>query len=220
MQDLVIPMKMKQLLAASMLAVLCLSGCKLVKTDAAKEGAGAGPGGDQERVATLVATTFDSKLVPALKEKAVDLPALQAAIKGGLDAAGAAHGVRVGGAGGGWNFPVKATGVVVEEDLSSKAAVARIDVDGDGKADAVLQLGPVVKGTAIRDTTTLYDFSTFRDQIEFARLGRALNDKAVSTFKSPEGGLKGKTLTILGATTIRAASEQPLITPVSIEVAP
>ncbi|MBP1884116.1 DUF2291 family protein [Sinorhizobium mexicanum] len=214
-------MKMKLFLAAGMLAVLCLSGCKLVKTgEGGKNGAAAGPGGDQERVSGLVATTFDGKLVPALKEKAVDLPTLQAAIKGGLDAAGKAHGVRVGGAGGGWNFPVKGTGVVVEEDLASKAALAKVDIDGDGKADATLQLGPVVKGTALRDTTKLYDFSTFRDQIEYAKLGRALNDKAVSSLSLPKGSLKGKKVAFVGATTIRSATEQPLIVPVSVEIAP
>ena len=212
-------MNMKEILAAGMLAALCLSGCKLVKTEeAGKEAAANGPGGDQERIATLVASTYDAKLVPKLTETAVDISTLLPAIKANLDDAGKAYGLRVGGAGGGWNFSVKGTAPVVDADLVSKAAVAQLDFDGDGKADATLQLGPVVKGSAIRDTSAIYDFSTFRDQIEYAKLGRALNDKAVSGLAVPESGLKGKTVTFVGAVSIRSAGEVPLITPVSLEV--
>ncbi|WP_313199779.1 DUF2291 domain-containing protein [Rhizobium sp.] len=207
-------MKITTLFVASLLAA-SVSGCKLVKTSDGEGGAAADP------IAETVETTFDAKLVPALTEKAVDLATLQGAIKGSLDKAGESYGIRVGGAGGGWNFPVKGTATVLEDTrANTKAAVAEIDVDGDGKADATLQLGPVVKGSALRDTTNLYDFSTFRDQIEYAKLGRALNDKAVSKLPAADAELKGKKVNFVGAVVIRSASEKPLITPVSIEVAP
>lgn len=207
-------MTIKTLFVASLLAA-CLSGCKLVKTS---DGDAGGTAADP--IAEVVETTFDAKLVPALSEKAVDLAVLREAVKGGLDKAGESHGVRVGGAGGGWNFPVKGTATVVEENRASKAAVADIDLDGDGQADATLQLGPVIKGTALRDTTNLYDFSTFRDQIEYAKLGRALNDKAVSKLPGGDTALKGKSVNFVGAVVIRSATEKPLVMPVSIEEAP
>ncbi|MEB2847841.1 DUF2291 family protein [Rhizobiales bacterium RZME27] len=207
-------MKITSLLAASLLAA-SLSGCKLVKTDTAEAG-----GTAADPIAAIVETTFDTKLVPALSEKAVDLATLRDAIKTGLDKAGESHGTRVGGAGGGWNFPVKGSATVTEENRASKAATADIDLDGDGQADATLQLGPVIKGTALRDTTPLYDFSTFRDQIEYAKLGRALNDKAISKLPGADTPLKGKRVNFLGAVVIRSASEKPLVMPVSIEVAP
>ncbi len=207
-------MKITTLFVASLL-VASVSGCKLVKTNDGEGDAAVDP------IAEIVETTFDAKLVPALTEKAVDLATLQGAVKGGLDKAGESYGVRVGGAGGGWNFPVKGTATVLEDTrASTKAGVAEIDVDGDGKADAAVQLGPVVKGSALRDTTNLYDFSTFRDQIEYAKLGRALNDKAISELPSAETELKGKKVNFVGAVVIRSAGEKPLITPVSIEVAP
>jgi predicted lipoprotein len=207
-------MKITSLLVASLLAA-SLSGCKLVKTDTDEAG-----GTAADPIGEVVETSFDAKLVPALSEKAVDLATLQTAIKGGLDKAGESHGTRVGGAGGGWNFPVKGSGAVMEENRASKAATADIDLDGDGKADATLQLGPVIKGTALRDTTPLYDFSTFRDQIEYAKLGRALNDKAVSKLPGADTALKGKRINFLGAVVIRSAGEKPLVMPVSIEVTP
>lgn len=214
LKEVRVPMKITTLFVASLLAA-SVSGCKLVKTSDGEGGAAADP------IAEVVETTFDAKLVPALTEKAVDLATLQGAIKGSLDKAGESYGIRVGGAGGGWNFPVKGTATVLEDTrASTKAAVAEIDVDGDGKADATLQLGPVVKGSALRDTTNLYDFSTFRDQIEYAKLGRALNDKAVSKLPAADTELRGKKVNFVGAVVIRSASEKPLITPVSIEVAP
>ncbi len=205
-------MKIRTLFVASLLAA-SLSGCKLVKTDHS-----AGTAADP--IAELVETTFDTKLVPALEQKAVDLATLRNSIKNGLDKAGENQGVRVGGAGGGWNFAVKGSGTVVDENRASKAATAYIDLDGDGTADATLQLGPVIKGTALRDTTALYDFSTFRDQIEYAKLGRTLNDKAVSKLPAADISLKGKRINFLGAVVIRSANEKPLVMPVSIEVAP
>jgi predicted lipoprotein len=207
-------MKITTLLVASLL-VASLSGCKFVKT---ADGEAGGEAADP--IAELVETSFAAKLVPALQEKAVDLATLRDAVKGGLDKAGESHGVRVGGAGGGWNFPVRGTATVIEENRASKAAAAEIDLDGDGTADATLQLGPVIRGTALRDTTPLYDFSTFRDQIEYARLGRALNDKAVSGLPAADAGLKGKRVNFLGAVVIRSTGEKPLVMPVSIEVAP
>lgn len=200
------------LFTAGLLVALSLSGCKLVKTESADQAA-------VDPIAALVSETFEAKLVSTLSETAVDLSVLLDAVTAGLDDAGGKYGVRVGGAGGGWNFAVKGKGRVVAEDRASKAAVAEVDLDGDGTADAILQLGPVVKGSALRDATPLYDFSAFRDQIEYARLGRALNDRAVSTI-SADSALNGKTVEFLGATVLRSAGEKPLVTPVSVEVVP
>lgn len=200
------------LFTTGLVVALSLSGCKLVKTERADDAAA-------DPIATLVSESFDAKLVPALSEKAVDLSVLREAVMAGLDEAGGKYGLRVGGAGGGWNFAVKGKGKVVAENRASKAAVAEIDLDGDGTADAVLQLGPVVKGSALRDATPLYDFSAFRDQIEYARLGRALNDRAASTIPA-DSALNGKTVEFLGATVLRTSGEKPLVTPVSVEVVP
>ncbi|MFC3219519.1 DUF2291 family protein [Tianweitania populi] len=207
-------MTVRTLFVAGLLAT-SLCGCKLVATGSSGSG-----GAAADPIAELVETTFDAKLVPALTEKAADLATLRGAIKDGLDKAGESQGVKVGGAGGGWNFAVKGSGTIVDENRASKAAVAEIDLDGDGAADATLQLGPVIKGSALRDTTNLYDFSTFRDQIEYAKLGRALNDKAVSKLPAADAPLKGKRVNFLGAMVIRSGSEKPLVMPVSIEVAP
>jgi predicted lipoprotein len=212
---------MKLLMAVGMTALLSLSGCKLVKTGSAEgQAPAAGEAGDEARITALLAETYDGKLVPMLRDKAVDLTALKADIARSLDEAGKTSGVKAGGAGGSWNFPVKGKGRIIEENRQSKAGTATVDIDGDGQADATLQLGTVVKGTALRDVAPgIYDFSKFRDQIEFAKLCRALNDKAVSALPAA-GSLQGKTVTFVGATSLRSTTEKPLIVPVVVEIAP
>lgn len=219
--DLVGIMRSSVLIAAGLAAALALSGCKFVKTgNADGQAPASGEAGDDARIDALLTETYDARLVPMLSDKATEFTALKNEFANGIDAAGEAQGVRAGGAGGSWIFAIKATGKVVAENRKSKAATADVDVDGDGKADISLQLGPVVKGTALRDVApSIYDFSAFRDQIEFAKLGRALNDKAISALPAA-GELEGKTIAFTGAAAIRSTSEIPLVVPVIVEVSP
>lgn len=207
-------MKIKVVHAACLAAMLVVSGCKLVKTDDAEKSAE-----DSDPVPGIVETTFDARLVPALSGKAVEIAALRDGLKGDIETVGKSMGVRVGGDGGGWNFAVRATATVLAENRASKAATADLDIDGDGKKDALLQLGPVVKGTALRDTAGIYDFSSFRDQIVFARLGRALNDHVVGKLPAA-GSLAGKKIRLTGAVALRSASDPLLVTPAEVEVLP
>jgi predicted lipoprotein len=212
-------MRTKLLVAVGLTVVMGLSSCKFVRTGEVEGQAPvSGEAGDEARIAALLAETYEAKFVPLLRDKAVDFTALRTVLSKGLDEAGKASGVRAGGAGGSWNFVIKGTVKILQENRQSKAGTATIDVDGDGGADATLQLGPVVKGSALRDVApAIYDFSKFRDQIEFAKLGRALNDQAVSSL--PAGGaLEGKTVSFIGAASIRSANEKPLIVPVILEV--
>ena len=133
-----------------------------------------------------------------------------------------AHGYRPKSEGAPWNFPVRATGTVVAAKTDTRAATADIDIDGDGKADATVQLGPVIRGTTLRDVQPFIDFTAYRDQIAFAELARALNDQAYKTALEavPRDALVGKKVTLVGAFTMKAAGDPILITPVSFEVAP
>lgn len=204
-------------------ALLCgvilaaLPGCKIVKTAAPGETAA---DSDEAKIASVVADTYDARLVPLIARDGADAATVLTGIAEGLDAAGAAHGHRAGGEGGSWVFAVKGAGTVTGGDRKSRAAKLEVDVTGDGKADLVLQLGPVVKGTALRDVAPFYDFTAFRDQIQFAMLGRALNDRATGALKLPEGDLVGRRVAFAGAFAVRAKGDPVLVTPVSVEVAP
>ena len=119
-------------------------------------------------------------------------------------------------------LPGQGEGTVVAAKTDTRAATADIDTDGDGTADATVQLGPVIRGTTLRDVQPFIDFTAYRDQIAFAELARALNDQAYETALEgvPKDGLVGKKVTLVGAFTLKAAGDPILITPVSFEVAP
>jgi predicted lipoprotein len=204
-----------------LLAALALPGCKIVKTVAEGDGAAAvaGEAGDDARIAALLDKTYEAELLPLIA-KALPVADLRAALAKGLEAAGAAHGNKGSGEGAAWNFAVKGEGKVVEANLTSRARKAMVDVDGDGAADLTLQLGPVIKGSSLRDVAPFYRFGDFRDQIEFAKLARALNDRASAALVVPEGELVGKTVSFTGTVDLKAAGDAWLVTAVTLSVAP
>lgn len=208
--------------ALVLLAALALPGCKIVKTVAGGETAAAvaGEAGDDARIAALLDKTYEAELLPLIATKALPVADLRAVIAGGLEAAGAAHGNRGSGEGAAWNFAVTGEGKVVEANLTSRARKAMLDTNGDGKADLTLQLGPVIKGSSLRDVAPFYRFGDFRDQIEFAKLARALNDRASAALVVPEGDLLGKTVSFTGTVDLKAAGDAWLVTVVTLAVAP
>ncbi len=202
-------------------AGLALSGCKIVKdTPEDETKIATGAGGDDARTEARLSETFDSQLLPYVRDRALSLADLRRAVVGGLDTAGEASGHRGAGAGAAWNFPVSGEGTVVEAKLDTRARWVGLDTDGDSKSDVEIQLGPVIKGSAMRDSAPFYNFDDFRDQIEFAKLGRAINDAISARIEIPEGDLTGKTMRFTGVVPLKATSETFIVTPILVEVAP
>lgn len=213
------PMKRMTLTAACLAAAFGIAGCKIVKTTpASDQSPAADASGDDARIAGILAETYDAKLLPEIAGKALSPADLKAKIAAGLETAG---GMRGAGDGAAWNFAVAGQGKVVAANLTSRARTLDVDADGDGKADLTLQLGPVVKGTSLRDfAPALYDFTNFRDQIQFAQLGRALNDRAAAAIRLPEGDPVGHAVNFTGTVPLRKATDAWLVTPILLEVAP
>ena len=208
--------------ALCLLAALALPGCKIVKTADKGEtaAADAGEAGDDARIAALLDKTYDAELLPLIAARGLAVADLRAALSGGLDAAGAAHGNKGSGEGAAWNFAVKGEGRVVEANLTSRARKAMVDTDGDGTADLTLQLGPVIKGTSLRDVAPFYRFGDFRDQIEFAKLARALNDRTSAALAVPDGDLVGRTVSFTGTLDLKTDKDPWMVTVVTLSVAP
>jgi predicted lipoprotein len=199
-----------------------LGACKLVpnKTEAdAHAGAASGAGDAGSKLETMAQTMWQPEILPYF-QKATDLTVLVPAMRSGLDSAGKQYGYRAGGEGTPWSFAVHFKGTIVSADTETRAATIAIDSDSDGKADATLQLGPVIRGTALRDSLPFVNFSNFADQIEFASFSRALNDRAYKNVLAalPRDGLRGREVSGRGALTMRTGSDEILITPVALEL--
>jgi predicted lipoprotein len=101
---------------------------------------------------------------------------------------------------------VRGAGVVTSVDERSRMGRAYVDlVPTDGRPDVALQLGPVLRGTAVRDAVGFIRFTDFANQIDFARVASELNARVLASVIAPLGKaslLTGKSVTFTGATTL------------------
>jgi len=120
------------------------------------------------------------------------------------------------------NLFVKARAVVIAVDNRSRVGLALLDLPPvDGRADAALQIGPVLRGTALRDALEFVKFGDFVNQIAFAEVATALNERArQSALQNIEPGtLKGRTVSFTGAVRIDGRQRGLLeIIPVTLTV--
>ena len=200
---------------------LCLlflpAACKFVDTAelAAKRQAAAAPTASASGTAL-----YATKVVPYVTEKAVPFAEIQTALKGDFAAAGEKFGYREVKEGAPFNFLVRVSGKIVSADTKSRAATALVDTDGDGQGDVTLQLGPVLKGTSIRDALPFVTFTSYANQIEFADVAKAFNTQAYETALKafPREALEGKPVEAIGAFTVKTAKDKILVTPVAIQL--
>ena len=73
-----------------------------------------------------------------------------------------------------WTLMVKLEGVIIAADTESRAATISVDASGQGKTDAIVQIGPAMRGTAIRDALDFVSFNDFTNQIDFAQLRQSV----------------------------------------------
>lgn len=203
------------------LVAAALPGCKIIKTPTAEEKAAAAAK-DAFDPNAKVEAIWQSQAVPYFEKRAGELKDVVAAVAAGADQAGEKYGNPKKQASSPWTYAVKFTGKVVAADTQSRAATLEVDADGDGKADAKVQIGPALRGTALRDTLDFVNFNEFKNQIEWAQFGKAFNEKANTAFLSaiPRDGITGKTVTVVGAFPLPSGSDLPLVTPSELTVAP
>lgn len=207
---------------ALVLAGLGLAGCRIEHRAAAAANATATPAQNFENKTfdpkAQVGDIWASKVIPALKDKAGSYPEMRQAMRANLDEEGARHGHRERGEGAPWNFATRLKGKIVEVNTESSAGKVGVDVDGDGKPDVEVQIGPVLRGTAIRDSLPFISFTNYTNQVEFAQLANAFNDEAfkVALKDLPRDALQGRSVELLGAFTSGDADDTPVVTPVQL----
>ncbi len=209
---------MSKFIVAAVCMAFALAGCKIVPTP--KGGTAAATQSDASLMAAKAEAVWKPQVLPYIDEHAKDFGEVLAALNSGVDAAGAKYGYKAADLGGGWNFVVRGKGVVVAANLESRAAKLDVDTTGDGTANLKIQIGPIVNGTALRDSLPFLHFTDFRDQIQFAKLARALNDIAVGGFPRPTGNPVGDKVTFTGVFSYAGPDQPILLVPTALTLEP
>jgi predicted lipoprotein len=179
---------------------------------------GSGSQPAQTAAARFVDPIWTTKVLPTIQEKAQDIAKILPEIRADPNGAGQKYGRRE--ATNPYNYMVKGTGKVVELHTESQAGTAVVEIPGLGEKVA-LQIGPVIRGTALRDATGIVSFNQFTNQLDYADVSKEMNHRALQTALGnvDPASLAGKTVTFFGAFTFDPHSKAPvLITPVKIDL--
>ena len=212
--------------AAMLLLPPLLVGCRIEKIEpVAAASAAPSPAGSFDNKAfdptSQVAAMWTTKVLPAVRVRAEDFGKLRNEMRANLDAAGKAHGYRERGEGAPWSMTTWVHGKVVSVDTESSVGKVGVDVDGDGKADVLVQIGPVLRGTSLRDSLNFVSFTQYTNQIEYAQLANAFNQHAFDTvLKSlPRDRLQGRSVKALGTFAANGDDDElPQLTPVEFQL--
>lgn len=197
-----------------------VSGCKLVTVRPLNEsGMPSGPSSSQQpfNAVAYVDGIWSSKVLPTAQEKAVELSLLLPAVKTDPEAAGKQYGKREGSSP--YNFLVKGRGKVLSVNTGSRVGLALVDlVPLDGQPDVSIQIGPVLRGNAVRDAVGFISFNEFVNQLQFADVANELNERVLKTVLNgiDPATLAGKMVTLHGAYTLDG--DAVIITPLKLEV--
>lgn len=204
----------------SLVATLALlAGCKILPTPTAEDRAAAANTFNPDK---MVEDIWASKVVPYLNEKAGPFSEVNALAKSDAKAAGERYGNPKKQANSPWTYAARVEGRIVASNTQSRAGSIDVDVDGDGKADVRAQIGPALRGTALRDVLDFVNFNEFTNQIDFAQYGKSFNtysDRTVLS-KLPREALEGRTAKLLGAYVPASGADLPLLTPAEAEIGP
>lgn len=164
-----------------------------------------------------LADRWESTILPGLKEKAVDLSGFLKEAGGDISSLAEKYGKRTQ-ADSAVSFTVKGTAEVVDINTESRAGYLEVKLDNYGGSEIIkLQIGPVFKGTAVRDSSDDIRFEDYTNQVDYAEVSKEIHDIISETIIS-QGDmetLKGKTIEFEGCFTLDK-NEEIVITPINI----
>ena len=179
-----------------------------------------------------VTSIWESRVLPTAQSSAIELRAFmesqapRADLKAGSSIGNAT--VPTGNATATRAVFVKGTATVAEIDRKSRIGLARLRLpwSKDGQA-AAIQIGPVLRGTALRDAIEFVRFTDFVNQLEFAGVANALNDRVVNGVLAAVSidELAGREVTFVGAVnkgvgTLFTPDVKSVPTPFTFEIVP
>jgi predicted lipoprotein len=213
---------------AAVLVLAVVSSCTVVKLDKSGDS-----GGDRYaawtktgtgfQAAEYVAAVWDKKILPAYETQAVDYVNVLTALHAKPKEACEHYGLKRETGAPFYVFKVRGVARVVKYDDSSRNGVLRLNLEPVDKGmRATLQVGPVVLGTAIRDSLEFIRFTDVGNQLQFADLASQLNARMRKDSVAPLdlSKIAGKRICFLGAFKLEEAQslEDIVVTPVKISL--
>lgn len=203
----------RRLALLALALVLPLAGCKIVPI---VDDADAPPVGFN--AAAYVDGLWSSEALPYFSENARPIVEVWPAIMADLNKAGTDFGYRPG-EGSPWAFVVSGSGTVAAKNTESRAGTVDVTVEGLPEP-VVIQIGPVIRGNAVRDALPFVSFKDFTNQIEYADAGKALTAAAAAGVAETIATLAvGDVITFTGSVSLAGSSDRLQLTPVTLEKA-
>lgn len=157
---------------------------------------------EQFNAANFVASIWNSQVISAL-QGATDINTVLTALKANPTSGSELYGRKVGQQP--YSFLVSGNGIITSVNTESRAGLALVDTNGDGGFDISLAIGPVIRGTAMRDGMPFLSFNQFTNQMQFASVSNEMNALINQQIITPLGdvnSLTGKQVTFAGAFTL------------------
>jgi predicted lipoprotein len=191
-----------------LVAVAAAFSTKVVSTEQAQASTA-----DKFDPATYASDHFDKDVVPYVEDNAQDLAPLVTALNGGADEAQYGN---TSGASSAYAFPVTFTATAG----APTPPTLPLTVEGIPEGTTVvLQVGPALNGTALRDVSGTVSFNDFKNQLEYQQVGTEFNNLVKSGVLADldVASLEGKQLKITGAF-LRVNPALVSVVPTSVEV--
>lgn len=200
------------LVLAVALVALMIANTKFLSADESSAAAG-----EQFSAEEYAEENYETEIAAWIQENAVPAEELHAAISEDLDAAGEQYGNRAGASA--WAFPVTLTGVAGEVNPTN----GQLPVTVEGLPEdlrVIVQMGPAVNGSALRDVTGEIEFGMFTNQIEYQSVAVQLNNKVKELVLADfdPAAMNGQTITVTGAFSA-GNPEAWIVTPVEVTTA-
>jgi predicted lipoprotein len=174
---------------------------------------------------SYVNSVWLSKVIPAFKSDSHELSVVLPELKKDVKVAIEKYGVTSEAGGMGVSFKVKGEAHVVSYDSSSRNGTLLVTIQPYDVKEGIaikLQVGPVFRGTSIRDSLRFIKFSDIGNQLQFASLADQFNAEIKKEVIAPLDlkTIAGKTIYFYGAFTIdpEETIESITITPVILSL--
>ncbi len=122
-----------------------------------------------------VESVWDTEIFPYVESKSVDMHLVIEALKNNAAEDIEKYGYRAH-AESPYTFSVKGKAVISRIDTTSRNGLAYIAFDSDPATEYAMQIGPVMKGSAIRDFLDFISLNSFQNQVEYAQVALQFNN--------------------------------------------